>query len=301
MLIDLQLHSNFSDGYLTPTELVKFIKSKGVKVAALTDHNTTEGVDEFFREAKKNNIKPILGMEIYVKYNSKKINLLWYNFDRNNSKLQEIIESSRRRRSLLVENILLKLKKRGYKIEIDKILSEFKHYIPVNRLASKIIENNFNYNLVSKNIKEKRKKTLGLSNKLLLPLREDDILVELFFNKKIGRLNESYIDIHRLFKIKKEVGGQIVFCHPGKYNKFSKNMTEKLKDIGLDGIEVLSPHHTIGAVMYSQFLSEKLDLIATGGSDFHLFEGGSSLLQNSWDWFRVDSKNLRRVEEIIGQ
>jgi 3',5'-nucleoside bisphosphate phosphatase len=300
MLIDLQLHSNYSDGYLSPTELVRFIKSKGVKVAALTDHNTTEGLDEFFKETKRNGIKPIVGMEIYAKYKTKKINLLWYNFDRNNLKLQEIMESSRRRRALLVKNILLKLRRRGYKIDVDKILSEFKHYIPVNRLADKIVEEKFNYNLVFKNVKEKRKKFPGFSKKMLLPLREDDILGELFFNKKIGRLNESYINIERLFRIKKEVGGQIIFCHPGKYNKFAKNMTEKLKEMGLDGIEVLSPHHSIGAIMYSQFLSEKLDLIATGGSDFHLPEGGSSLIQDSWEWFKVDSKYLRRVKEIIG-
>ncbi len=300
MLIDLQLHSNYSDGYLSPSELVKLIKSKGIKVAALTDHNTTEGVDEFIKESKKHGIKPIIGMEIYAKYKTKKINILWYNFDRNNIELQKIIESSRRRRSLLVRNILLKLKRRGYKIEVDKILSEFKHYIPINRLADKIMEKEFNYNLVLRGIKKKRKNSPGFSGKLLLPLREDDILGELFFDKKIGRLNEAYINIERLFKIKKEVGGQIVFCHPGKHNKFANNMTEKLKDMGLDGIEVLSPHHTIGAVMYSQFLSEKLDLIATGGSDFHLFEGDGSLLQDSWDWFMVDSRRLRRIREIIG-
>lgn len=299
MLIDLQLHSNFSDGYLSPAELVKFAKSKGVRVAALTDHNTTAGLDDFFKNAKKHNIKPIVGMEIYAKYKNKKINLLWYNFDRNNTKLQEIIESSRRRRSLLVKNILIKLKRRGYKIKVDEILSEFKNYIPVNRLAAKIVEEKFNYNLVLKNIKEKRKKIPGFSGKFLIPLREDDILGELFFNKKIGYLSESYINIERLFKIKKEVGGQIVFCHPGKYNKFAKNMTEKLKEMGLDGIEVLSPHHTIGAVMYSQFLAEKLDLIATGGSDFHLNEGNNRLIQDSWDWFKVDSKYLRRIKEII--
>lgn len=299
MLIDLQLHSTFSDGYLSPKEIVKFIKKKGVKVASLTDHNTTAGLSEFFYEAKKNGIKPIPGLELYIKYGRRKMNFLWYNFDINNTDLQNILESTRKRRVVLVKNFLLKLKRRGFKINIVKILAEFENYIPINRLSAKIMENEFNYNLVVKNVRAKRKLNPHYQKRIDLPLRVEDIMGDLFFNKKIGILNESYINIERILRIKKSVGGQLVFCHPGKNNKFANNMTEKLKDLGLDGIEVLSPHHTIRAVMYGQFLAEKLDLIATGGSDFHLFEGGSSFLQNSWDWFKIDSKYLRRINQII--
>lgn len=299
MLIDLQLHSNFSDGYLTPKELVKLIQKRGVRVASLTDHNTTIGLGEFQREAKKHKIKTIPGLEIYVKYKRRKLNFLWYNFDAKNEELQDLLESARYRRALLVKNILTKLKKRGYQIDIDNILSLFKNYIPVNRLGDKIIEKKHNYNLVLKNIKNRRKSKKNFSGKLILPLREEDILGELFFNKKIGILSESYINAERLIKIKKKVGGQLVFCHPGKFNKFGRNMTEKLKELGIDGIEVLSPHHSIGAIMHAQFLAIKLNLIATGGSDFHRFEGNNYPIQSSGDWFQIDSKYLRRIEEII--
>ncbi len=294
MLIDLQLHSNFSDGYLKPADLVKFIKKQGVKVASLTDHNTVAGWEEFSAEAKKQKIKAIIGLELYVKYKGKKINLLWYNFNKDNKDLQKILESSRRLKALSVKRILLKLKRRGYKIDINKILSYFENYIPVNRLADKLMENKFNYNLVLKNIKKKSKA------KIIMPLREEAILGELFFNKDIGLLTESYINAERLLKIKKDVGGQIIFCHPGKYNKFKGNMVEKLtEDKIIDGIEVLSPHHSIGAVMYAQFLAEKLDLIASGGSDFHRYEANNFLIQSAWDWFWVDSKYLRKIKNII--
>lgn len=296
MLIDLQIHSNFSDGFLTPRELVKKLKKEGAKVAALTDHNTISGQEEFFIEAKKVGIKAIWGLEIYVKFKGKTINLLWYNFDPKNEDLNKILLSSRKHRTLLVKKALIKLKHRGFKIDSDKLLANFGDYIPVNRLGAMIVENKINYQKIVKALKEKK----GDKN-VILPLREEDILGELFFNKKYGRLSESYIDFTRILKIKKQVGGQIIFCHPGKHNKFSKNTTEKIKDIGLiDGIEVLSPHHSIGAIMYSQFLAEKLDLIATGGSDFHLLEGGTALIQSSSDWFRVCSSKLRRIKEIIG-
>ncbi len=72
MLIDLQLHSTYSDGYLTPTELVDFVGRCNVKVASLTDHNTVGGLEEFKAAAKRKKIKVINGMEIYVKFNNHK-------------------------------------------------------------------------------------------------------------------------------------------------------------------------------------------------------------------------------------
>ena len=297
MLIDLQLHSTHSDGYLTPTELINFISQQGIKVAALTDHNTLSGIDEFKREAKKRGIKTINGLEIYVKYKRKKINLLWYNFDEKNETLQKLLSEIRQRRFVSCKKYLSKLKKVGYRIDEDKVLAEFNDYIPVNRLANKIVTNNFNRCLVIKKLKQKSK----LKGKDFLPPRKEDILGELFFDKKIGKLDESYINAERLIKIKKEIGGQIIFCHPGKNNRLSKNMTEKLQKVGLiDGLEVLSPHHSMSVVMYIQFLADKLDLITTGGSDFHRFEEDNFSIRSSWNWFNIDSKNLRRIRDIIG-
>ena len=68
----------------------------------------------------------------------------------------------------------------------------------------------------------------------------------------------------------------------------------------MDGIEVLSPHHSIGSVMYSQAMARELDFITTGGSDFHRQERESLPIQNSWQYFKVDSKYLRKINKIIG-
>jgi len=138
MLIDLQLHSTYSDGYLTPTELVKFIASKGVKVASLTDHNTVGGLDEFRQACRKYKIKPIVGLELYVKMGAKRFNLLWYNFDDKNPYLHEILRASQARRKNQVRLILKKLVKRGFKIKVDKILDKYNHYVPINHIANEI-------------------------------------------------------------------------------------------------------------------------------------------------------------------
>src|SRR3989339_851357 len=68
MLIDLQIHSTYSDGYFTPTQLAEFMRRQGVKVAALTDHNTVGGVHEFVNACRRNGIKPVKGLDRHNHY-----------------------------------------------------------------------------------------------------------------------------------------------------------------------------------------------------------------------------------------
>ncbi|MFA5420444.1 MAG: PHP domain-containing protein [Patescibacteria group bacterium] len=292
MLIDLQLHSIYSDGYLKPEELARFVANNKVKVAAITDHNTTAGIEPFRAACKKYKIKVINGMEIYCKYKGRKVNILWYNFNKDDECLLKLLKESRCRRATSAKKALIKLKRRGFRIDVDNILSKFDNYIPVNRLSDEITKDRFNYQKIFREVKKK--------NKFAKILREEDVLSILFFGDKKNHLNEVYINIERVLKARESAGGQLIFCHPGKSNRYAHNMVYKLRDIGIDGVETLSPHHSIGAIMYLQFLSETLDMIATGGSDFHKFEESEGYKIKSFaDWFKVDSKNLRRIEEII--
>lgn len=286
MLIDLQLHSNYSDGYLTPTEVAKFIASQGVKVAALTDHNTVGGLDEFRRACRKYKIKPITGLELYTKLGGKRINLLWFNFDAKDPELHKILRDSQIRRKNQVRKFLKRLAKNGFKIELNKILDKYTHYIPLNRLADEIWA-------VPSN-REKIKKELGLKNP-----RESEIIGKYFYGKK-NTLREIYIDIRRILAIRKRINGQLIFNHPAKHNQLRRDMLLKLKKLGVDGIEVISPHHSVGSVMYAQAMARELDFITTGGSDFHRHEGENYPIQNSFQYFKIDSKYLRKINKIIG-
>jgi len=286
MLIDLQLHSTYSDGYLTPTELVKFISEQGVKIASLTDHNTVGGLDEFKTACKKYNIKPITGLELYIKLNGKRFNVLWYNFDNNSPGLHKILRNSQIRRHGQTRKILKKLQERGFNIKIDKILDKYTHYTPINHVIDNICS--VPANLI------KIKKELNNKNP-----QEGEIIHKYFRNYEIGILRESYIDITRIFKLRKKIGGQIILCHPAKYAYIKKDNWKKFKQMGIDGVEILSPHHSIGAIMYSQYLARELNFIETGGSDFHRHEGNNYLIQNSWQYFKINSKLLKGVDKII--
>lgn len=286
MLIDLQLHSTYSDGYLTPTELAGFLAKQGVKIAALTDHNTVGGLDEFRQACRACKIKPITGVELYVKLRGRRINLLWFNFDDTDPELHKILRNSQIRRRNKARKALINLVKIGFKIKVEKILDKYTHYIPVNRMADEI------WAVPANRAKIKRE----LENK---NPTENEIIGEYFYNKKIGKLHESYVSIERILKLRRRIGGQLILNHPGKHNQLDKELLEKLKKMGIDGLEIFSPHHSVGSVMYAQFMANQLDFIATGGSDFHRHERGAVKIKNCYDYFKVDSKYLKRINEII--
>ena len=287
MLIDLQLHSTYSDGYLTPTELVKFIAKYNVKIAALTDHNTVGGLEEFRNACKKYKIKPITGLELYVKINGIKINLLWFNFDENSPDLHKMLRNSQIRRRGKIRKILKKLSDIGFKINANKTLDKYTHYTPLNHVVDDIYRVPYN--------KIKIKKELASKNP-----RESEIIGEYFCNKEIGKISESYINIERILKLREVIGGQLILNHPGKNNRLQKNLLDKLKKIGVDGLEVLSPHHSMGSVMYAQYMAREFDFVETGGSDFHRHEGDGFPIQNSWQYFKIEEKYLRGIKKIIG-
>jgi len=286
MLIDLQFHSTYSDGYLTPTQLAKILFEQGVKVASLTDHNTVSGLHEFKNACKKFKIKSITGIELYVKLGNKNFNILWYNFDDTAPELHDILRDSQRRRRELVRKILVKLKEKKFKLNPDKILDKYNHYVPINHVVDDFMAIPQNLARVKRELKKKE-------------VREEDIIFKYFRNPQIGHLRNSFIGFQRVLKLREKIGGQIILCHPAKHSYINENFLEKLKTLGIDGIETLSPHHSYGAVMYIQSLARQFDFIETGGSDFHRFEGGAYRLQKSWDYFKIDSVYLRKIKKII--
>lgn len=269
--------------------MAEFISRHDIKVASLTDHNTVYGQEEFRRACAKYKIKAIPGIEIYVKFkNRKKMNILWYNYDCSDTNLCNIISEIQVRRRAKVRGHLELLERRGFKLNINKIIDKHQNYIPINHVIDDIIA-------TPKNLAKIRRET-GEKNP-----REYQIIHEYFYNSKMPHMmHESYVNVERIIELRKKAGGQIILNHPGKRNQLKPEFLKQLKKIGVDGLEVLSPHHSIRATMYAQFIAQELDFIATGSSDFHRFEGNRYPIQSSFNYFRVESKMLRGVHKIIG-
>ncbi|MEI7620298.1 MAG: hypothetical protein WCJ57_01880 [Candidatus Falkowbacteria bacterium] len=183
---------------------------------------------------------------------------------------------------------LLHLEKLGFHLDVETILAKYPNYVPVNGIVDELFAVPYN--------QKKIKKDLELKNP-----REEDMMAEYFFNKKSSPLRDAHISLERILKIRKKIGGQIIFCHPGHHNKMRGKIIPKLKKLGIDGLELLSPHHSHETIMYIQYLAEEFDFITTGGSDFHKFELPDKKIKYSWQWFNIDSQNLRKIDKIIGK
>ena len=88
--IDLHIHTNCSDGMLSPKEVVDEAVKNGVSTIAICDHDTIDAYqEELFQYAKSKNIKLVVGVEISTKTNKSGIHVLGYNFDLENQEFKE--------------------------------------------------------------------------------------------------------------------------------------------------------------------------------------------------------------------
>jgi predicted metal-dependent phosphoesterase TrpH len=88
MTIDLHNHSYYSDGVLSPNEVVRLAKESGCEMFALTDHDTTNGLDEAQQEANSQQIKLIHGVEISTMWSNMTLHIIGLNIDKDNPTLQ---------------------------------------------------------------------------------------------------------------------------------------------------------------------------------------------------------------------
>ena len=115
-LADLHTHTNFSDGDLSPSEIINEALNRNIKYLSITDHDTLSG----FKKAKKivdksfkDEINLIPGVEISTCYEGSSIHLLGYFFDVNNIELNEILKHLQKRRNEFAKNVIYNLNEEG--------------------------------------------------------------------------------------------------------------------------------------------------------------------------------------------
>ncbi|WP_225879672.1 PHP domain-containing protein [Abyssogena phaseoliformis symbiont] len=106
MVIDLHNHSYYSDGVLSPTEVVVCLaKKQNCDVFALTDHDTIDGLSEASLEANKLNLQFVFGTEISAIWNNMTIHILGLKIDLNNKILQAGLKKHQQLREIRSEKI----------------------------------------------------------------------------------------------------------------------------------------------------------------------------------------------------
>jgi len=242
--IDLHIHTTYSDGTYTPKEIIQAVRDLGFSTIAITDHDTIDGYLAARKYARKYDIELIPAVEISSYYQNYDVHILAYFIDIHNKKLNTLLNFTQKARTKRAKQILEKLE------EFDIFLTMKQVYKFVGN--KKVIGRPHIANAMFKN---------GFTESY-----------EEAFYKYIGNDSPAYVckptyKPVEIFQIVKGAGGLSVLAHPGVIkNDF---LIPELVELGLDGIEVFYPLHTIYQKNIYLELAHRYNLLITGGSDFH--------------------------------
>lgn len=245
--IDLHTHSTCSDGTLTPAEVVKIAKEKGLSAIALTDHDTVDGLPEAIEAGKKYGIEVITGIEFSVAADTE-MHLLGLGFNLDCPAIKNILDEmifQREKRNHTVIELLANI---GIYITIDDILAESTSRVTGrSQIAKAMLKKGY----VS-SIKEAFDKYLSFGKPA-------------FVERNTLTPEEAIEIIHKC-------SGKAFLAHlnqTGKTDDELYSLLKHLKNCGLDGIEGYYTEYTEEMNSKYRNMAEKTGLLLSGGSDFH--------------------------------
>lgn len=240
---DLHCHTTASDGELTPAGVVQLAAKSGLKALAITDHDTISGLKEAEIKAQETGLILVKGIEINTEGPEKEIHILGLGLDDNSSCLKEKLLELQKKRIARSKEILEKLRKLGIEIPFQKVLSFAKgESVGRPHIAKAMFETGY-----VEDFREAFTDYLRLGGPAYVP-RE--------------KLSPS-----TAIQIIRKSDGVAVLAHPG--SQVSEKEIKNFICEGLQGIEVEHPDHSPADVERLKELAIDMNLIATGGSDFH--------------------------------
>jgi len=252
---DLHTHTNYSDGFFSPTELVELAYKSGIELLSITDHDNVNGIEEAEKAASKYGIEIIPGVEISTDIRNTEIHILGYFIDPANAELEHYLSFFRDERHKRAKRIVEKLNILGLEISIGDVLKHVK------------------------------KGTIGRPHiaQALLENKQVNSYYEAF-NKYLGNNAPAYekkvhLSPQSAFKIISDAGGLSFIAHPGNMPEI---LIKELIEDGVDGIEVIHPSHSADRTKFYRGIVNQYYLLESGGSDFH---GGK----------REDEKNFGKI------
>ena len=247
-MIDLHVHSTFSDGTLTPTQLVEHAMENHLTAFALTDHDTVDGLGEAFQAAEDKPIKVISGIEFSTEYNSQDIHIVGLFVDHRNKAFQDMTQLLIRRRLERNEEMIRRFNTNGIPVTYEELTQGNPNAVITRaHFARYLVEHQ-----IVKIPNEAFKKYLDPGCPYFIP--------------------REYIQPEDGIEIIRKAGGVPILAHPLHYKLPQKELEAlivRLKDAGLMGIEVKYSNHTLQDEYYAGQLASRFHLLASGGSDFH--------------------------------
>ena len=247
-MIDLHVHSTYSDGTLNPQELIRLAAETGVEALALCDHNTVAGLPEFLAAAEGSGIEAIPGVEFSTDFGERELHILGLFIQpQHYSAVTALVNELWQRKEQ--SNLLLIQRLDGAGIHLD--YETIKSQTPggqVNRavIAAEMVRLGY-----CSSVKEAFSKWLSQKHGFFVPPKRLDALQTIGFIKSIGAV--------------------AVLAHPF-LNLDPDGLRQFLplaKEHGLDGMEVYYSKFDGKATALAAELAQEFHLLPSGGSDFH--------------------------------
>lgn len=242
---DLHLHSTFSDGSFTPTELIGLAERAGLEFVSLTDHDTVEGVEEFVEAASESPVAAVPGVELSCEIRGGRYHVLGYYLDWERPVLRRTLsyyEGVRRHR---VEQM------------VELLERETSHRITMEDVERHAGNTQLGKPHVAKAMVEKG---------IVGTVREafDEYLAE---GRLLDGVPKERMGVREAVRLIEESSGVPVLAHPIHYEEDLP--LDRFAAIGIQGLEVYYADHSMEdkRTYYRQALER--DLLVTGGSDFH--------------------------------
>lgn len=240
---DLHMHTTFSDGALSPQELLEQASRAGLTIVSITDHDNVGAFDDAIPLGKRMGIEVIPGVELSASIEDRDIHILGYFIDYTSARFREFIAVFRAERVKRAERIVEKLNGLNVPLRIEAVM-DLAGPGSVGRphIANALVEE-------------------GLAS-----------TYHDAFNKYIGTGKPAYekkfhISPREAIELISSAGGLSFVAHPG--NNIDEDILTRLIRDGVDGIEVVHPSHSPERVSYYSGIVSEYFLLASGGSDFH--------------------------------
>jgi predicted metal-dependent phosphoesterase TrpH len=246
--IDLHIHSTYSDGTLSPAAIVDLAKKTGLQAIALTDHDTMAGVAEALARGRQVDLEVVAGIEISAWHENMPLHILGYGLRVDEPDLKHRLLRLQQGRLIRNTRIVANLNRLG----IDLTMAEL--------------------SACSEHGQAGRPHLARLLVKKRVVASEDEA-----FSRYLRRGGAAYAErfkyfAHESITMIREAGGIAVLAHPGTldFNRVSiTDLLRELQRLGLQGVEVYYPTHSVPTIQKLKRIADRLDLLITGGSDFH--------------------------------
>lgn len=265
--IDLHIHTNLSDGALSPKEVIDEAFKNDVSVIAIADHDTIQAYDEeLYSYANDKGIKLINAVEISTKINKCGIHVLGYNFDINNENLKNKLLKLRNARHDYLYNVADKLSELGYILNVDELNKI--DAVTKAHIALDVVNNEHNKNLLLRKFNH-------------IPSKGE--FIETIMNEGCpAYVRKETITPKEAAELIRRAGGKVVLAHPVAY-KYEDGLSDDdilqlVTDMKADGLEsnyiyIDQNNNKINEIDKWNKFARNNKLFTTIGSDFHNKDG----------------------------